>query len=440
MMILLGADGVSDPPPLALEPLKPSAELSTRPDPRPALRPYITSVHSRPAPKSTAPKTLVTVEASNAGASVADLSQKGRVVAQTLPTEEPVPALPEPTVTPVPMEGVPGPVEMTPTMPGAPPMESGAFENWPIPTQVADTRIPHVDDGLAGNRQVSLSPFPNLDIQSAPLDADQLPWVHEVADERRYRLHKTLEVQSLIGFLESNGANDFEYGWYNSVIWAVPFWKEKSVGLQFAATAEPTTFPQILTEVGFAVFRRAIWHQDHNVRLTNLERVSWGFGFDGVYDSEHRIFVGQHRAQLGYAMAPHREVGTWFTVPLGSEVATVATEPDVKISLTTLGVVYYRHVWPSELDTTLFLGAGENPGGFLTGAYISYRFSPQISWVLQGMAQFADEGGQSLYTGLRFYFHPLDDYSLLSGNPQNRYRAFLAAPDHINLQFRKTIP
>jgi hypothetical protein len=454
------ADEGNSSSPIILRPIRPALSLPRRPKVDP-IEPYVTDRHSQPAVREApAPAdTLFAVERSNAGASIEDL----RRVPVERPTPPPPVAQPPDKEVPLQQEESDPPPPLPPQVPaeggkslppeipfealpseGAGPMPgppSGELDDdWEVPSQVYETRIPSRDDGLSGNRQVSLTPFPNLNIETGPLHRTQLPWTNTVEQERPFSILQTMEFQSAAGFLESNGGDDFDYGWYNSFQFATPFWREQGIGLQMGATAEPTTFPQVLTEFTFAAFRRAIWGDSPTTRVLPFARVSWGLGFDGVYDSENRVFVGQHRAQLAYAVAPNRELGMWGAIPLGSEVARAATEPDLEIGTTTHVAFYYRHVWPSELDGTLFVGAAENPGGFLFGGYVSYRLSAQSAWFLQGVRNFTDEGAQSLYTGIRIYFYPLDDYSQISGNPQNRYRPFMPIADHINLQFRKTLP
>jgi hypothetical protein len=311
---------------------------------------------------------------------------------------------------------------------------------WPIPSQVYDTREPSFSDGLAGNRQAALTPFPNLDIQSGPLAPHQLPWSHKFHDTKPFRVWTTMEFQTLAGTLRNNGADaQQEYGWYNSFLFAVPFWKEKGIGVQFAATVEPTTTPQLLTEFGFAAFRRALWPEDPTQRVRLMDRLSWGIGFDGVWDTEDRIFVGQQRMQLAYSVGPNRELGVWGAFSLGEDLSSV-TSPPQNFATAAHAAFYYRHVFPNELDATIFVGATENPGGFLFGGYASYRFTARTAFVLQGMNNFGEDGGNSLYAGIKVYFSPLVDSSQLSGSALNRYRAYMRPPDHINLQLRQTTP
>lgn len=308
--------------------------------------------------------------------------------------------------------------------------------DWPIPPQVNETPVPTMDDGLAGNRQVALTPFPNLNIQSGPLAPYQLPWSHSYRETRPFSSASTIEFQTMLGGVEANGERKDAFGWYNSILWSTPFWKEKGIGVQFAGTIEPTTYPQLLAEFSFGAFRRAVWEESAVNRFGWVNRVSWGFGFDGIWDSEEQIFVGQLRPQLAYAVASNRELGVWGGISLGQDLSSGHDLP-MEVSTSDHVAFYYRHAFPSELDGTIFVGATENPGGFLVGGYLSYRLSPRAAFVLQGMNNWASEGGFSIYSGLRIYFSPLVELSMIAGNPSHRYRAFLRAPDHINVQLRK---
>lgn len=406
---------------------------------RRAIRSYTTATHvgKRPQEKRSDGSSMFVVERSNGGASIDDL-KTGAQPDQSLDVEILPPApMPEPPELPLPIrpqeiESVPE-TEMVETYSNDP-------SDWPIPSQVYETRIPTLDDGLAGNRQVALTPFPNLDIQSGPLAAHQLPWSHRFHETKPFTVATTMEFQTLVGTLRNNGSSaQQQYGWYNSFLFSVPFWKEKGVGVQFAATAEPTTEPQLLTEFGFAAFRRALWGNDPSERLRLMDRLSWGIGFDGIWDTEHRVFVGQQRMQFAYSVAPNRELGVWGSFSLGEELST-STDPPLDFATANNVSFYYRHVFPSELDGTIFVGAVENPGGFMFGGYLSYRLSARTAWVLQGMNNFGEDGGNSVYTGIRVYFSPLVDSTEISGSPMNRYRSFLRPPDHINLQLRQTSP
>ena len=493
---LLAADPAGEPPakkPLALKPLRPSLAQRTKADPRQALKTYITDVHTRTQPKQVAEQkpstkreepTVWAVERSNAGASIADLVKQDL---QPKPIDnDPVPPLPAPLGQDTPPNDPPPPTFRMPRRTGPPPVppipydelppqhtpaprapvstdtapmdvlpievtDDGApaeaavqgvdYTEWPIPSQVSETALPEPDDGLAGNRQAALTPFPNLNIQSGPLANYQLPWWHRVAEERPFRIPRTLEFQTAPGVVENNGNakndNETAYGWYNSLLMSAPFWKEKGIGVQFGVTLEPTTYPQVLSQVGFAAFRRAIWGNDPNQRLTVFQRLSWGTGFDGVYDTNTKLFTGQQRSQFAYSLARDRELGLWFAYPLGSQISYDTHQPRMKVSANSQVNFYYRHVFPSELDVMVFIGVAESPGGFMSGSYMSYRLSAQAAWFLQGAKDFGTGGGGSLYTGIRIYFHPLEDYSQISGNAMNRYRAFMPVTDHINMQLQE---
>lgn len=486
------AEKQAAPKPLAMKPLRPALAQRTRPDPRQMLKTYITEVHTRSkqnrssqdevASKQKEETTVWAVERSNAAASIDDLKEP---IVPRAADDDSLPNLPPPIdpnsrnsdpeppryrvprrtgpppVPPVPANDLPDPDMDSPN--AAPsdrgPMgylpieetEGGAFAEeevqgvdyteWPIPTQVGETDLPSPDDGLSGNRQVALTPFPNLDIQSGPLAKYQLPWWHRVAEDRPFRIPRTLEFQTAPGVVQNNGDakndNETAYGWYNSLLMSAPFWKEKGIGVQFGITLEPTTYPQVLTQMGAGAFRRAVWGNDPNQRLTIYERLSWGTGFDGIYDTNTKLFTGQMRSQLAYSLARDRELGLWFAYPLGSQISYDPHEPRLRVSANSQVNFYYRHVFPNEFDVMVFVGVADSPGGFMSGSYMSYRLSAQAAWFLQGAKDFGTGGGGSLYTGLRIYFFPLEDYSQISGNPMNRYRAFMPVTDHINMQLQQ---
>jgi hypothetical protein len=305
-----------------------------------------------------------------------------------------------------------------------------------VSPQVQATQVARPGDGLEVNRRMSLAPFPNLDLQSGPLAVDQLPWHHKQPEEAEFSIRKSIEYQTAIGGLRSNGDNDGEVGWYNSLQFGFPFWRERQVGAQLGFVAEPTTFPQVLTGFTGGFFHRAIWPEAPVLRPPLRNRLSWGVVYDALYDSELETFIGQFRTQFGYSIAPDRECGLWFAVPLHDETSLDPGTP-LLVDTSALVTFYYRHVFPREVDLTLLTGVSEFPGGAHFGGSLSYRFAPQAFLIVWGVTNFEEEGGHAVYGGLRFHFWPLADYSQLSGNPQNRYRPFLAVIDHVNLQVRK---
>lgn len=299
-----------------------------------------------------------------------------------------------------------------------------------------DTQTPSDHDGLMGNRQVALTPFPNLYMQSGPLAVDQLPWYHKPKYDSAYTIHRSIAYESMIGSSGANGLPNGGFGWYNSLQLAFPFWSEREIGVQTSVVLEPTTYPQVFTIVTGGFFRNAVWSEDPLARYSLNNRASWGFVFDGLFDSEHRALIGQFRGQAGYALTPSRETGFWFSIPVTDDPAPIGSGQPVLIDTTAMGAAYYRQSFASELDVTAFVGFTEGPGEAMLGAYASYRFSRMGSWILSAMNNFSPEGSYSIYAGFRIDFWPMADYSLLSGNPQNLYRPFMRPADHINLQLR----
>lgn len=321
------------------------------------------------------------------------------------------------------------------TLPVAP---SSVGVQLPANPQVQDTPLPITSDGLMGNRQVALTPFPNLHMQSGPLEQHQLPWFRASAARSAFEAEHWLQFDTAIGGLKSNGVNDSEFGLYNSLIYARPFWKERNVGLEVGATLEPTTFPQILVQFTAGFYRTAVWMEDpERIYLFFRDRLSWGVVYDALFDSENRVLIGQVRSQLGYAMTPNRECGLWFTVPMQEDEYAVGSPEALNIGATGMVNFYYRQTFGDNWDGTLFMGVAESPGGGQIGGYCSYRFASQASWTFSGVRSLENHGAYAIYTGLRFDFTPLSTYRLISGNPHNRYRPFVPMADHINFQVRK---
>lgn len=313
--------------------------------------------------------------------------------------------------------------------------EAGSTEE--VPEQVLATPMPSFSDGLEGNRQISLSPFPNLNIGSGPLAKHQLPWYHHMPEDSPYSLARATEYQFLGGVFRSNGMQDQSYGLYNSLQAGFPFWQERNVGVQAGLVLEMTTYPDVFGGGSFGFFHRAIWAVDESRYPGLLDRTSAGFVYDGLYDSELRVYIGQVRGQLGYALSPSREVGVWGAIALQNAV-TVDPGFPVQVAPSNHGAGYVRQTFSNEMDFTAFLGWAESPGGLFTGAYFDWRVARHVALVLQGSFNFEAHGPRSIYTGVKFYFQPMESYSLIAGNPQNRYRPFLRVIDHINFQMRKT--
>lgn len=288
-----------------------------------------------------------------------------------------------------------------------------------------------------GNRQIALTPFPNLDMQSGPLEQNQLPWFKAADSASAFESKHWLQFETAVGGLKSAGVSDSELGLYNSLVYARPFWEERDVGLELGATFEPTSFPQILVQFTAGFYRSAIWLPDPNRPLLFRDRLSWGLVYDALFDSENRVLNGQLRSQIGYAMAPDRELGVWWTIPMQDDDVAVGAPEALRMGASGSGNFYYRRTFNDYWDGTLFLGVAESPGGGQIGGYLSYRFSTQASWTFSGVRSFEQEGAYSIYTGLRIDFTPLPTYRLISGSSQNRYRPFVRMADHVNFLVRK---
>lgn len=309
--------------------------------------------------------------------------------------------------------------------------------------QVEATPLPSFSDGLDGNRTIALSPFPNLNLNSGPLGKEQLPWYHHMPSDSPYTFLRTAEFATTGGLFRSSGpVNDRAWGIYNTFSFAFPFWTERSVGIQAGFICEPTTFPQVFLGGTVGYFHQAIWTLEENEFPRFVDRVSWGAVYDGLYDSELRIYIGQARGQLGFALSPSREMGVWASLKMQdaiSQPGRVLNNP-LLVSPVDQVQLYYRQTFRNELDVTVFSGWVDSPGGMDFGVYLSYRFTNSASLVSQGMFNFEKYGAMALYTGIELHLSPMESYSLLSGNPQNRYRPYVRTLDHINFQQLKRLP
>lgn len=305
------------------------------------------------------------------------------------------------------------------------------------PPQVDASILPSDSDGLIGNRYIALAPFPNLNMQSGPLAQYQLPWYHRVPDNSPYTFWKATEYTQQASIMTSNGREDTSYGWYNSLLSGVPFWVERGVGLEIGFITEPTTFPQVYVGGTGGFFKRAIWTQESDLIPAFVDRLSLGVVYDGLFDSEHRAYLGQARIQGAFALSPNREVGLWSGLALQRDFAREGSAVPINLAPSNYVTFYYRQTMAVELDVTLFAGFGESPGGMQTGGYLEYRFTKRLALLFSGFFDFNNLGPNALFLGFKFFFQPLENYSQISGNPQNRYRPFMRVIDHINFQIRK---
>ena len=134
----------------------------------------------------------------------------------------------------------------------------------------------------------------------------------------------------------------------------------------------------------------------------------------------------------------NREVGAWWAMNLQEEFAPIGSAVPITMSTADQIAIYYRHALRSELDMTFFTGFEQGPGSMFGGTYLEYRLTRQMALLFQGMIGFDRDDARAIYAGFRLHCKPLETYSLISGNPQNRYRPFMRTLDHINFQLRKT--
>src|SRR5262249_11141956 len=128
-----------------------------------------------------------------------------------------------------------------------------------------------------------------------------------------------------------------------------------------------------------------------------------------------------------------------FDVPTNDALSRKGSGTPIFLDPTALATFYVRRTFASELDMTLLGGVTEAPGNMHLGTYLSYRFDERMALDFSAMTNFNKQSAWAVYGGIRIYFVPLPKYSLISGNPENRYRPFLRTIDHINFQVKKRI-
>ncbi|QDU64825.1 hypothetical protein Pan216_57180 [Planctomycetes bacterium Pan216] len=308
--------------------------------------------------------------------------------------------------------------------------------------EVLSTQMPSPRDGLTGNRTIALNPFPNLYQESGPLGVDQLPWYEKPAPETPVLLLTNMEFQTLMGFHRNATPNgvDSVFGWYNSMQVGFPVLREYKIGGQLGVVAEPTTFPSVLLGLTAGLFHRSVWPHESWSERRFWKRLSYGAVYDGLYDSEHRVFFGQVRSQVSFATSPSAELGLWFTTPVNTAHSpqNVGSFLPLRFETDRGYFFFYRHVYPISLDHTIFIGGTTDPPNFAYGTYLSYRISAQTNIVFSALGPTHGQAPWEIYGGLQFYLWPVPNYPELSGNPNNIYRPFLRVLDHVQFLINKT--
>jgi hypothetical protein len=93
---------------------------------------------------------------------------------------------------------------------------------------------------------------------------------------------------------------------------------------------------------------------------------NWGVAYDFLYESYYvDMNLGQWRGQVGYWYDADNEIGLWGTLRSHGEqlivnnTQTLTLEPINQLNL------YWRHVWPSDAVTRMWIGLAEEHGRFV---------------------------------------------------------------------------
>jgi hypothetical protein len=157
--------------------------------------------------------------------------------------------------------------------------------------------------------------------------------------------------------------------------WGIPVWQEAGVGIQvgsglnFANNAEPilhalggsSTRVQSFTSLG--LFQRT------------EGGLNWGFTYDFRFDDYYRqIDTSQWRFQIGQNVGKCDEIGVWGTVHERTAGAVVAHQLYSFEAINQYNV-FWRHFWPGEATTRVWLGVAENHDGFVFGLPVNHRIN-----------------------------------------------------------------
>ena len=184
--------------------------------------------------------------------------------------------------------------------------------------------------------------------------------------EPRYPLLDNLSLfAGLDGFKEPAdlGING-NFGYRFAANWGLPISEERGLGIQLG--------------VGFNYSRsvfRVLHYLDGTVDHSQVfatagifQRSSMGFNWGIVYDYRFddyydRIDSAQWRGQFGVPVGPDNEVGFWGTLRDRSAHVALGMIPFTVRPLNQINF-YWRHIWPGEAATRVWLGFTEDHGRF----------------------------------------------------------------------------
>ena len=123
------------------------------------------------------------------------------------------------------------------------------------------------------------------------------------------------------------------------------------------------------TDNAVRVFQPLIGNRDRTQVFTTLglfpadRRLAVG-GLPMIYlyqNSYDTVQLGQVRGRVGYDVTPTNEIGVWFTINADGDNAQ-AGPVAVRLDPISQGNFYWRHIWETQAETTLWIGVAEGHG------------------------------------------------------------------------------
>jgi hypothetical protein len=227
----------------------------------------------------------------------------------------------------------------------------------------------------------NLSPPPVVEAASAPTNQHQgiiqagwRSWNQETSsneseaiDEDWYGL-----LENLSGFLGLDGSKGPEdlginanFGFRGALNWGYPVWEQAGLGVQLGTAIN-------YSETAVRVLRSIDGVRDRFQSFTTLglfQRTDFGLSWGFVHDwlSEHYyagIDVGQWRAQIGYALCCHDELGVWGAWRDRGDSATVDGE-SFNLRPISQANFFWKHIWENDAVTRMWVGVADSHGRFV---------------------------------------------------------------------------
>lgn len=155
------------------------------------------------------------------------------------------------------------------------------------------------------------------------------------------------------------------FGFRTAVNWGYPLLEDYGLGVQLGTAVN-------YSRTAVAVLETVTGTHDRTQSFTTaglFQRTDWGLSWGLAFDylAEHYyqgIDLGQGRGQVGYALGGDDELGLWGTVGAWTEGGAVGDKA-FQLKPITQGNLYWRHIWPNEAVTRMWIGVAEEHGRFV---------------------------------------------------------------------------